>query len=280
MNKTISSKIKNLILKKIEKSEGKIGICVLNSNSDIIFAYNEKKQFDTACSIMSFIMLEYFNQLTSKIISGEELVTYTEENYATGSGVIKFLTYGKKIKAKDLVELMITISDHIAANMLIDFLKLENINKTIQNYKFLNTKLNHKFLIPKLKNMGVSTPYELSLFYQKLDTNVFFNKIICSEMKKILLKQKYKDILSEKIIISNSKLYIDVACKSGKADGRIYNPSVDSYIADAGIFYTQLGNYNIAIMGELSLKSKVSLNDLKSDMQDISKLIYQGVIGD
>lgn len=278
MNSVIKKYIESLILEKLKKSEAKLGVCVQNNNGEAIFAYNAREKFDTACSIMVFIMLEYFNQLKAGIISGEELITYTEDNYATGSGVIKFLTYGKKIKAKDLMELMITISDHIAANMLIDFLKIENINNTIYKNNFFNTRLNHKFLIPKLKNMGVSTPYELSLYYYMLNNNIISDETTCFKMKKILLKQKYKDILTEKIV--NSKSYIDVACKSGKADGRIYDTNTNSYIVDAGIIYTQFGSYNIAIMGELYSKASSSLNDIKSDMQEISRLIYQGINGD
>lgn len=258
----------------IKNSKVKYGICVLDINGGIIYAHRENELFDTACSIMSFVMLEYFSQKANGKISGKELLTYTEENYASGSGVIKYVTYGRKIRVEDLVELMIASSDHIAANMLIDFLGIENINSTIRNEGFLRTKLHHKFLIPKLKNMGTSNPYELSLFYVKLINNKLISSEASNEMKQILLSQKYKDILTDKID-KNDGCYIDVACKSGKADGRIYDDSTDSYIIDAGIIYNKKENYCISITGEINYKSCVSLNVAKDEMQTMSMIIYE-----
>ena len=169
---------------------------------------------------------------------------------------------------------MIGISDHIAANMLIDFLGLENINNTIQNNGFIKSKINHKFLIPKLKNMGYSNPGEYMEFYKKLDNNEFYSEEICKEMKEILLTQKYKDILTEKILEEKCTNFIDVACKSGKADGRIYDNKTPSYIADGGIIFTKKGNYYISIFAELPSSSSYSLNYLKDKIQELSKEVY------
>ena len=274
MKKYFSNKSKKSLNCIINNSKVKYGICVLDINGNIIYAYNENELFDTACSIMSFIMLEYFSQEAKGKISGKELLTYTEENYASGSGIIKYLTYGRKIRAKDLVELMIATSDHIAANMLIDFLKIENINSTIRNNGFIVTKLYHKFLIPKLKNMGITSPYELSLFYFKLINNKLINNEACNEMIRNLLLQKYKDILTDKID-KNDSCYINAACKSGKADGRIYDNSTDSYIVDAGIIYNNKEHYCISIMGEINYKSCASLNIAKDEMQTMSMIIYE-----
>ena len=254
MKKYFSDKSKKSLNCIINNSKVKYGICVLDINGNIIYAYNENELFDTACSIMSFIMLEYFSQEAKGKISGKE--------------------YGRKIRAKDLVELMIATSDHIAANMLIDFLKIENINSTIRNNGFIVTKLYHKFLIPKLKNMGITSPYELSLFYFKLINNKLINSEACNEMIRILLLQKYKDILTDKID-KNDSCYIDAACKSGKADGRIYDNSTDSYIVDAGIIYNNKEHYCISIMGEINYKSCASLNIAKDEMQTMSMIIYE-----
>lgn len=260
-------------LREIEETMSRVGISVKNNN-EVLFEYNSNKSFDTACSVMVYIMLEYFRLKHINKITGKEEVEYTDENYATGAGNIKFLKYGSKIRVCDLVRLMIGISDHIAANMLIDFLGLENINNTIQNNGFIKTKINHKFLIPKLKNMGDSTPGEYMEFYKKLDNNEFYSEEICKEMKEILLTQKYKDILTEKILEEKCANFIDVACKSGKADGRIYDNKTPSYIADGGIIFTKKGNYYISIFAELPSSSNYSLNYLKDKIQELSKEVY------
>lgn len=265
------------LIKEIEASSAKIGICLKNQNKTF-FAYNAQESFDTACSIMVYIMLEYFRLKNEGKISGDEVVEYKEENYATGAGSIKFLKYGTKIKVSILVELMIAISDHIAANMLIDFLGLENINKTIQANGFKNTSLDKKFLIPKEKNMGFSTPEDYCNFYKKLDSKQFYSEESCEAMKEILLKQRYKDILAEEIIKENNEFYIDIACKSGKADGRIYDEKTPSYIADGGIIFTKKGNYYLSVFAELPANENYSLNYLKAKIQNLSKVLYLAFI--
>ena len=273
MNKKVEEKLE----KKLLSIGAEIGICVLNDD-EILYCHKEKEIFDTACSIMAFIMVEYFNQKKSGKITGEELLEFKKENYATGAGTVKLLPYGTTIKAKDLLELMIIISDHIAANLIIDFLGIENINRCIKEIGMVETRLNHKFIIPKLKHMGYSTPYETALLYRLINTNSILDNKSCEEMRSILLRQKYKDILTDKIRESNSLNYIDCASKSGKADGRIYDDKTDSYIVDSGIIYTRKGNYYISVMGELSYNSNISLNNLKSFIQDISYDIYKAIV--
>ena len=119
----------------------KIGICAYDENKENIFSFDENIIIDAACTLKVFIMLEYMKQINEKRIIGNEYLIVTKENLATGAGVVKFLSYGIRVKANDLVELMISISDHMAANMLIDFLGLNNINETIRDFGFENTKL-------------------------------------------------------------------------------------------------------------------------------------------
>ncbi len=264
------------IYKSLKQLDYRLGIQVVKLDKQIL-SYNADQDFDTACSIMVFIMLHYFKCIKEGLISGEEELIYIEENYATGSGIIKYLPFGSKIKASDLVDLMIIISDHIAANMLIDFLGLENINNTIQENNFKSTKLNHKFLIPKLKNMGKTTPADLCRFYLMIDNEELLDSECCTRMKQILLKQHYKDILTGKIKNDNEESFLDIASKSGKADGRIYDNNTDSYISDAGIMICKNGNYYIAVLAELKAGSKISLNDVKDYIQTLSLDIFNYV---
>ena len=259
------------IIEEIESNKARIGISVKFKN-EAVFSFHENDIFDSACSIMAFILLEYEKRKSSGLITGDELLNYTADNYATGAGVIKFLPINSELKLKDCVELMIEKSDHIAANMVIDFLTIESINKTIQDFGYKNTILKKKFLIPKVKNVGATTPREYATFYSNLEENTLFPEIVCKELKDIFLKQTYKDIIAGHLLVQDD--YLDVACKSGKADGKIYDDTTDSYIVDGGIVFTKKGNYTIAILGELSYDSNMDLNQMKAKMQTISTLIF------
>lgn len=278
MNSSINVSTINIIKKMITKSDRRVGIYVCSNEDNTIWGINENEGFDSACCIMAFIVLEYMRLKSKHFITGEELLIYDESNYATGAGTVKFLTPGSTIKADDLLSLMVTISDHVAANILIDYLGIENINKTIKSFGFTKTRLSKKFLIPKEKNIGCTTPYEYVMFYKKLFNYSFFNKNVSDEIISIFLKQKYKDILTGEITRLKLPYYKDVACKSGKADGRIYDSLTDSYITDGGIIYTEKGIYYISMLAEKKAGSLGDLNDLKTDMEIISSLIYKSLI--
>ncbi len=250
-----------------ERNSVRFGICV-NFDGKKFYGYREDEDFDTACSIMAFILLEYSNQLFAGKILGKEFLIYTEDNFATGAGTIKFLPFGSRVRMEDAVELMTATSDHIAANLLIDLLGLENINATIQQHGFSKTKLHKKFLIPKVKNMGTSSPKDYIKFFALMERNLLLSVEASQFMKKILLKQKYKDILAEKLFALPD--FLDVASKSGKADGKIYDEFTDSYIVDGGIIQTKKGAYEIALFAEIKYNSPLSLNQVKAFMQDIS----------
>ena len=258
------------IIETAEKSSVRLGACV-SFNGQKFYGYREHEEFDTACGIKAFIFLEYVNQIFSGKFSGKELLTYTEENFSTGAGAIKYLPFGSEITMENAAELMTTKSDHIAANLLIDALGTDAINETIQRLGFAKTKLHRKFLIPKLKNIGSSSPQDYTKFFSLLNEE----RLLCAEasqyMKKMLLKQKYKDILTEKILNQpDGKFFIDVMSKSGFADGKIYNEFTDSYIVDGGIILTTKGAYEISLFADVKYNSPFSLEQVKSFLQEIS----------
>ena len=258
------------IIELAEKSSIRLGICV-NFDGKKFYGYREDENFDTACGIKIFILLEYIRRLFSGKISGKELLTYTEKNFSTGAGAIKYLPFGSQVSMEDAAELMTVKSDHIAANLLIDALDMEAINATIYKLGFAKTKLHRKFLIPKLKNIGTSSPQDYINFFALLNKNLLISSVASQFMKKILLRQKYKDILTEKILaLPESSSFIDVMSKSGFADGEIYNKFTDSYIVDGGIILTKKGSYEISLFADMKYYSPLSLAQAKSLLQDIS----------
>ncbi len=262
------------MLKEIEKYNPYCDISVYAFNKNkILFAYNEDKVQDGACTLKVFIMLEYFRQKNEGIIDGKELIEITENNAATGAGTIKFLSYGMKVQVSELVELMVSISDHMAANLLIDFLGIDNINNTIKTYGFEKTLLLKKYIVPKNKRIGELSAYEYARFFKMLDNNELINQQCCDEMKTILLSQKYKDFLAEPIM--NYEQYVDMASKSGKVDGRTTENITSSCVNDGGICITEINNYYVAFLSEIHTQSEVSMAEMKELMHKISIYIFE-----
>lgn len=266
-----------MLKEKIKKYKNtcNIGIYAFD-NKGIIFKYNENRIQDGACILKVFIMLDYVRQVEEGRITGKELLEVTSNNFATGAGTVKFLSDGMRIAADDLVELMISISDHMAANILIDFLGMEHINETIEMFGFNHTKLLKKYMVPNENYIGETSAYEYALFFNKLDNNEFFSISWCYYMKSKLATQKYKDFLAEPLL--GKEKFVVLQSKTGKMDGRTFETPVNSCVNDGGICVTASGNYYIAFLSEIFPDSQVQIEDIKELMHEISNDIFERVI--
>lgn len=239
----------------------------------ILFSFNECEVQDGACVLKVFIMLEFFRQVYLGNIHENDFLEVTEENAATGAGVVKFLSYGMKVSAIDLVELMVSISDHMAANILIDYLGIDNINKTIIDYGFTQTKLLKKYLVPRENHVGETSAYDYARFYEMLDRDLFFDGAYCDRMREILRGQRYKDFLAEPLTFYDE--YIDMESKTGKVDGRTFDESYNSCMNDGGICITTSGRYYVAFLSEIHHDATTELETIKRIMHSTSREIME-----
>ena len=261
----------------IRNSQTRLGICIMKNNGESD-GYQQYLKFNSACCIKSFIMIEYLRQLEANHISGREQLIYSKNNYTEGPGKIKYMPFGTAFSIDSLAEFMIARSDHIAANMLIDFFDLSEINHTIADFGFPHTILYHKFYLHTLQHVGETTPYELALLYKRINNGELISPEKSELIKKILLKQKFKDILTDEIVKNDSKNYVDVASKSGKLDGRQYNSPVDSCLGDGGIVFTRHGSYSIALIAEIPVGSSENVETVKLILQKISFNIFKRMV--
>lgn len=218
------------------------------------YSLNENVVFETASCIKIFIMIEYFKQVYEGKINKNETFTYTEkDNIALlNSGIISSLEYGLTMTIKDYVVLMIILSDNIATNKLIDYLGIENINNTIKNLGFNNTKLLNRLDFTKYKGLGITTPYEYAKAFEMILKGKLFNKEISNEMLEILKKQKNNEMLTKglsqnDILFKGTKDSVIkyIASKSGAIAWE--NDEIENVRNDGGIISTIYGDYIIAI---------------------------------
>lgn len=239
----------------------------------VLFSFNEHKIQDGACVLKVFIMLEFFRQVYLGDIHEDDLLEVTEENAATGAGIVKFLSYGMKVSAIDLVELMVSISDHMAANILIDYLGIDRINKTIIDYGFTQTKLLKKYLVPRENHVGETSAYDYARLYEMLDQDLFLDGAYCEKMREILAGQRYKDFLAEPLPFYDE--YIDMQSKTGKVDGKTFDVPANSCMNDGGICITTRGKYYVAFLSEIHHDATVELESIKKVMHLTSKEIME-----
>lgn len=270
------------ILNIIKNCKFDIGVYITDMHGNII-KYNENSVFEAASCIKTFILIEYFKQLYEGRINKDDYFEYTEADNISGinSGIIKNFDYGLKFRSKDYAILMITESDNIASNKLIDYLGIDNINRTIQELGFKNTKLLHEINIPKYLELATTTPYEYAKVFEMLYKGKIINKEISDQCLDILKRQGHREMLEkylpplDMVLMGTDASNINyIASKSG---GIVWeDDKVKNIRNDGGIISTKNGDYIISIFIS-------NLDDLRYNFDNIgieiggqiSQLIYE-----
>lgn len=233
-------------LEKIIKNElinfnGKVSIYANDFKGNII-DINSNEKYNSASCIKVFILVELFRQVHLGIKKLNEKLKYNSENYVNGSGVIQYLTPGLELSVKDMATLMMIISDNIATNIMIDYLGIENINKTIKELGCTDTELYCKFESVEDKPFSITTAKDYAHIFELINNYELWDESISTSIIDILKNQKYHEMVGDgipKVYRETENEFINyIVTKSGK---------YQSVRNDGGIVSTKYGNYVLTI---------------------------------
>jgi beta-lactamase class A len=112
----------------------------------------------TASVIKLGILLDAAEQIRAGEASLDEKLVLTKEDQVPGSGVLGQLTPPISLCLRDVLHLMVVVSDNTATNMAIDRLGLEHINATLRAAGLKQTVLYKKVYLPAQGPMPPDQP--------------------------------------------------------------------------------------------------------------------------
>jgi beta-lactamase class A len=176
----------------------------------------------------------------------EELVLHKDDK-VSGSGVAHELSDGVRLPIRDLVHLMIVVSDNSATNLLLDRFGGDSVNAYMEQLGLKDTRSLRKILGAGTApsgvsqagrceennqyGIGVTTPHEMVMLVEKLERGEIVNAAASREMIEILKRQQYKDGIGRHV-------GFPVASKSG---------ALERLRSDVGVVYSPGGRIAIAI---------------------------------
>ena len=83
------------------------------------------EEFETASVIKAFLLAALYLQAERGKADLSAEIEYEASQFVDGSGMLRALGVGARLKVKDTATMMIICSDNIATNMLIDYLGLD-----------------------------------------------------------------------------------------------------------------------------------------------------------
>jgi beta-lactamase class A len=216
---------------------GKVALYAENLRTHQTASLSPDLPVQTASTIKLAILLDAAEQIRAGKASFDEKLVLTHENQVPGSGIIGQLDTPLPLTLRDVLHLMVTLSDNTATNMAIDRLGLDHIDKTIQQAGLHQTWLYKKVYKPATGPMpadqpkfglGKTTPHEMAEIMTRLVTcNLPLDNSpalpqdgpICGTILKMLRVQQDRDGLPRYIeALDTSELGSAIGNKTGALD--------------------------------------------------------------
>ena len=186
---------------------GNIALFAENLQTYQTVALSPDTPVQTASVIKLAILYEALQQIRDNKVHFNDPITLTKTDQVLGSGILHFFDAPLPLTFKDVLTMMIIMSDNAATNLAIDHLGLESINARINSLGLKDTYLYKKIFTPatapmpadqKRFGLGKTTPREISLVMDKLvscdlgSPSRPGDAILCAVALKMLQNQFYR----------------------------------------------------------------------------------------
>ncbi|WP_141603493.1 serine hydrolase [Terrilactibacillus laevilacticus] len=118
------------------------------------YSFNESTKMLSASLIKLPIFLYAFDQVKKGTLSLDQKIPVSPEKMVDGSGIIQVIQDVREWSIRDLLGLMINVSDNTATNVLMDVLGIEQIQSWIENHGLNGTSIQRKMMDMQAKKEG------------------------------------------------------------------------------------------------------------------------------
>ncbi|MEO6807090.1 MAG: serine hydrolase [Edaphobacter sp.] len=158
---------------------GDVALFAENLKTHETVAISPDTPVQTASVIKLAILYEALEQVRSGKVHFEDKIMLTKAGQVPGSGVLLFFDTPLTLTLKDLLTMMVVMSDNTATNLVIDHLGIENIDARIAKLGLKDTYLYKKIFTPvpagvvmpadqKKFGLGKTTAREMAILMTKI----------------------------------------------------------------------------------------------------------------
>lgn len=203
--------------------EGNISFYYRTLDKGDALCCNMDAPHDAASIIKLPIMVEAMRQFESGEAARDEVIRVLNTDRVPPCGVLTFMHEGLEVQLIDLVWLMVTLSDNMAANLLMNRLTLPAIRREMTALGMTGSRLNRKLFAPGEGN--VITCRDVSGLFEQLYAGTLVSQDASREMLRMLSGQQLQNKIPMLL-----PLDMQIAHKTGEDEGTSH---------DVGIVYAK-----------------------------------------
>lgn len=124
--------LKDAISEVAEGFDGVLGVSIRHLGTGETASIKGRTLFPTASVFKVPVIVEYFRQVDAGKLDPDEAHFLTDANKVPGSGVLKELTEGMPVTYRDLLHLMMMVSDNTATDLVASKVGFDNVNNSMR----------------------------------------------------------------------------------------------------------------------------------------------------
>jgi beta-lactamase class A len=270
------------IAREVAQFKGTLGLYAKNLITGEEIAFGADRPFPTASTIKLAVMLEVYHQAAEGRISLDAPLTLRSTDKVGGSGVLNGMHDGLSLGVRDLVHLMIVLSDNTATNMLVALVSTKSVDDRLAAYGLRQTKLfrptfrdGRADLFPELEKefgLGMATPREMATLMARIADGSAVSTGASAAMLATLRKQQDRAMIPR--LLPDA---VDVGNKTGTDEEKHAGPDgVRRHVrADVAIVTAKDVKYVIAVYAREVADTRWGIeNDAVTTGARISRMIY------
>jgi beta-lactamase class A len=182
----------------VRAAPGRVGLVIKDLAGGETLGWSAEEQFPAASLIKLPVLLESLRQADLGRLVLEEPVAIRLRDKVGGAGILKELDSLRSLSLRDLLTLMIIVSDNTAANLCIDQVGMGAVNDYVASLGLRGTRLERKLMDLAAREIGrenLTTPADMALLLELLVTGQVLTPAGCDVALDILKRQQVNDRL-------------------------------------------------------------------------------------
>jgi len=242
----------------------RVGITFIDLATRGELSINGSREFPAASVAKVAVMAAAYHLADSSKLNLEQKVLFKESDKLEGSGVLRWMRAGRLYTLRNLIRLMIILSDNTATKMVIDTIGLPTINHYIRGINLSETIIGDPTMLRELPSptINLTSPADMAHLLARIKSGKGFSKSSSAQMLSYMRKQRYRWGIWRGVPGGTA-----VADKTGNLEG---------VLNDVGIVYTKHGNYVLSIFTRDFAKK----SEARKLINEISRVVYEEYTGE